>query len=796
MRNPQCTKCPLFAEARTVCLWGHGGTPDKKHKGPWKYYLIGEAPGSEEDHDGIPFVGKTGRLLRNMLDQLGIQGQCYIDNAVRCRPPGNKTPTQKQIDACRPYLLESIQKVKPEIIVCLGATALRALLGNPKVTLGEWRRQRSYHHGEIPVIVTYHPAACFRVPEYLPLLAEDLERLVSPEFQNPEEVDWKAVESCPRMGPGQIAVDVETEGLNSFDPQKRILSLAVSWERDRAYVTRDVAGFVHAINARKKVTTLVGHNLKFDLHWLVRAGLDLERVEPWDTLVAAHLLDENRPSKSLKALALEMTGYGPYADEVMELRNSQRMADLSEAQLFRYNAYDAAATWRLYDQFRPELKREGLSLLFTALMEAELTLVRMEQAGIRVDAERLEIMRRDLQKQGTKYAASARHRIERLPFTWEASDLPINLGSNKRLTWLLYEVLCFRPVRRTKTGPGVAKKDLESLVPQAKDLAKELQIRESTLVGLIQDVLGWRKTSKLVKTYVAGKEIIPDQAGRIHPTFNLAVTVTGRLSCQRPNLQNIPRAASAPIKRVYVANRGQLLLSADYQQIELRLGAYITRDANMLQLLRAGVDLHTETARVILGREPTPEERTRAKAVNFGVFYGMGSHRLAAEQKMDLGSAQRFLRGWYRMYPGVRLWQKQQEEELLSRGFVTSIFGRKRRLPAVASTDVGEYRHMLRQACNFPIQGMAGELTLFAGSLVDEHLREFDLGRVILNVHDQIVAEVNQKDLDRAAQAMRDFMEDTTGVCEQFGFRIEVDVPTPVDVKAGPSWAELEPINT
>jgi DNA polymerase I len=263
------------------------------------------------------------------------------------------------------------------------------------------------------------------------------------------------------------------------------------------------------------------------------------------------------------------------------------------------------------------------------------------------------------------------------------------------------------------------------------------------------------------------------------------------LSCQNPNLQNIPRTGNAPVKGIFVAPEGRVLIQADYSQIELRFGAWISGDANMLGLLRSGADLHTETARSIFGHDPSAEERTAAKTVNFGIFYGMGPGRLASERGMSMLEAQRFLREWHRLYPGIRVWQQGMEQELLEKGYVTSVFGRRRRLTPQVSGSQEEYKHILRMACNFPVQSAAAELTLMAGVNVNSCMQDVG-GNLVCNVHDALIVEVPKKEEKFAIKYIRQIMEDPNYLCECFGYKLNITVPMPVEIKSGVSWGDLK----
>lgn len=246
------------------------------------------------------------------------------------------------------------------------------------------------------------------------------------------------------------------------------------------------------------------------------------------------------------------------------------------------------------------------------------------------------------------------------------------------------------------------------------------------------------------------------------------------------------------IKSFFVTRPKHLLVQADYSQIELRIGAYLSRDSAMLSLLREGTDLHTATASRLYGcnlEEVTKDQRYLAKTINFGIFYGMGPKRFSEETKTPMRQASQFIKAWYASYPGVKCWLESIEKELIEKGYVTSIFGRRRRLPLNVAKDEGEYRHMLRQACNFPVQSVASELTQMAMVLIDEA----DVGHIVGNVHDSIIVESTRP--KACAQAMARIMENPNKIVSEFGYKIKFDVPTPVEIKVGSNWEEMEVVH-
>jgi len=777
--SKSCTACRLHLTCKHVCMPGDG-----KQRKPYAMF-VGEAPGATEDDAGRPFVGASGDRLRGLIRRLGIEKDCIITNAVRCRPPENRKPRYDEIQTCREHLIAEVRRVKPEVIVLLGATAIQSVMELKSVRVGDYRGRKNWSWEGARVIATYHPAATLRPggEQYLQWLIEDLNRLAKEEWTPRESVTWREVKGAQvcqylRTGKDPVAIDIETTCLSPFADDARILSVAWSTRNDHAYVTRDVEAFLDAFYSIMYERVWLGHNLKFDLMWLTRGFTKGEREE-WmleDTYVLAHLLDENAPSKGLKTLAGMYTGYGPYAEGVMEAREHEQMAALEPDMLMRYNAYDAAATRKVWKVLRPRLQKEGLERLYREQMDLLPVVMEMEQAGVTVDqCRRIEML--------TQYQDKTSEVSSRL------SELGLsNPGSHTQLAQILHMEGRLPVIAKTKAGkPKVDIATLHELQRIMDDPIFRL-INKERLAAVIELVLEYRSLTKTTSTY-----LIPFSDPVIHASFNQCGTVTGRFSSSNPNMQNIPREGKHPVKDIFKASAGRLFVGADYSQIELRIGAQITRDSAMLDVFRKGLDLHTETARQILGHEPSKEERAHAKTVNFGIFYGMGARRLAEQTGRDKGWAASYIRSWYATYPGVKAWQQEQEQRLLKDGFLVSIFDRRRRFGLrVRSNRKEEYLAALREACNFPIQSAAGDLTSMAMIVLRASLpRE---AQIVLNIHDQIIVECREKDWEKVAVRMWNVMVDADALVSRFGFDVEFLIPTPVEVKVGPTWGGMEEV--
>lgn len=788
-RNPDCRGCPLFSGNSTVCLWGRG-----KPKHPLVMF-VGEAPGEIEDRTGVPFSqnAPAGGRLRKLIKMLQLEDDCYITNAVKCRPPENRAPTREELASCQLFLKEELETVRPEFLVLLGVTAIRALTGDHKASVAAYRGRRAWRIDGMKAIATYHPAATLggRDPGKLDYLIQDLNRLSeSSEWDEEQSGNLEILSGCPRKAPSGpvVSLDLETTGLDWWNPDSRILCAAYATDKKVGTLTpEELPEFLELLAARD--TILVGHNLKFDLAWL-RAKLGFRwTARVWDTMVAAHMLDENDPVLDLGGLSLRHTPFGVYWAEVDPLIRKGRVLEVPPEELRRYCAYDAAATFRLYRIFEREIRKDkALRQCFEMKMHQLQALLDVEMSGILVDDDRVTRLDKELFKQ-TRGILLALKRF---------APPGLNVGSRQQLSEFLFRTLGLHPEKLTKAGSeSIDAEVLERLVEQpwhpSQALDRYQQMSPRQVRGFLQNLISYRKLQKLHSTYVTGERGVrasrgPD--GRSHPTYRLAATVTGRLSCSDPNIQNIPREAAGPIRKVYVAPPGKVLLNADYSQLELRLCAFITRDPTMLKAFRDGRDIHTETARLILGHEPDKEERQVAKTCNFLILYGGGPKKLAVESGLRPREASAFLKRWYETFPGVREWQEKQQQNVLSTGQVRSLWGRVRRISGAVTADRKQYEEMMRQACNSPIQSAAADLTVM-GLVVLK--RSFgSILRPVATVHDSVLLEVEPKFLKAAAKATRATLQDGDRIASSFGYDVNFDVPLKVDLSVGPSWGEME----
>lgn len=508
----------------------------------------------------------------------------------------------------------------------------------------------------------------------------------------------------------------------------------------------------------------IGQNLKFDLWILERHGLAVAGPL-FDTMLASYVLDPGRRSHGLDELARvelnhTMIGYGD-----LFARGDRRRDILAVplAQLAEYAAEDAAAALRLHAVFSKRLAEAGLLALLTDLeMPILRVLLRMEQAGIKIDRAFLG----ELEQTFAAALQDLERRIHAL------AGEPFNIQSPKQLQAILFEKLKLRPLKKTGSGWSTDVTVLEQLVEQHE---------------LPRLVLEHRQVAKLQGTYVRTLPELADPDDLIHTSYNQAVAATGRLSSSDPNLQNIPirTELGRQIRRAFIPRHpAHLFLSADYSQIELRLLAHLSGDEALCAAFREQADVHRRTAALVgrVGEEAVTEAmRSRAKAINFGVIYGMGARALARQIQVSTAEAQAFIDAYFATYPGVRTFIERTRDQARRDGYVETLLGRRRWLPDIQSDNHRLRSLQERIAVNTPIQGTAADLIKLAMLAIDAALRAQDSrARLLLQVHDELVLEVPRDELAAVTGLVKARMEGALALA----------VPLQVAVHAGADWQQ------
>ena len=522
----------------------------------------------------------------------------------------------------------------------------------------------------------------------------------------------------------------------------------------------------------------IGHNLKYDMSVLANHGIAMAGVAH-DTMLASYVFNSTATRHDMDTLATRYLGIRTRKYEEVAGKGAKQITfdqvPLDDAG--PYAAEDADVTLRLHAFFTPRLaERSGLERVYA---EIEMPLVpvlsAMERRGVQVDVERLRALSEELAVRMDALEHEAH----------EAADGPFNLQSPKQIRAILFDEDRLGLPARTKTPTGQ---------PSTADAVLQDLAREHPLPRLILD---HRALSKLRSTYaVALRESVNPVTGRVHTSYHQAVASTGRLSSSAPNLQNIPvrTAEGRRIRQAFVPPPGFLLLSADYSQIELRIMAHLSGDEGLLRAFAAGRDIHRATAAEVGGVEEAAvdgEMRRRAKAVNFGLIYGMSAFGLARQLGIDRGEAQGYIERYFERYPGVRAYMEETRERARDRGYVETVFGRRLYLPDIRSRNAARRQYAERTAINAPMQGTAADVIKRAMvSLHEWTAGREDEVRMIMQVHDELVFEVAEHAVAEASTAIEVHM---ARAADELADRMGVGhlrVPLEVEAGSGMNWDE------
>ena len=569
----------------------------------------------------------------------------------------------------------------------------------------------------------------------------------------------------------EFCFDTETTGFDIFNDRIVGLSLAVepfkAWyvpflEKD----TPEYAEIVRPLFEDEKIAK-IGQNIKFDLMVLRRLGITI-RGRMYDTMILHYLLDpESR--HNMNALAEKYLNYKPIEIETLIGKGSKQLTmDLVNVERVKeYAAEDADVTLQLKQALYPMIEQIGLQHLYFEIEEPMIAvLADIEMAGVRIDSEALAVYAVELNRKLAELEAAIRT---------EAGEPNLNINSARQLGEVLFgKMRIAEKPKMTKTKQFCTDEDyLQSFA------------RKHRIVDLI---LEYRGVKKLLSTYVeALPQLVNRSTGRIHTSFNQAVTATGRLSSTNPNLQNIPVRddMGRRIRKAFIpSDDDHLLLSADYSQVELRLMAHLSGDESLIAAFEHGEDIHAATAAKLFNKtldEVTSEERRRAKTANFGIIYGISAFGLSQRLEISRKEAKEIIDGYFASYPGVKKYMDNVVEKAKEEGFVSTIFGRRRYLNDIASHNAIARGLAERNAVNAPIQGSAADIMKIA--MINVHRRfaaEGIRSRVILQVHDELVVDMLRSEQERVTAIVTECMESAA----------QLKVRLIADAGVGGNWLE------
>jgi DNA polymerase-1 len=575
-----------------------------------------------------------------------------------------------------------------------------------------------------------------------------------------------------------IALDTETTSLDYMSAEIVGVSFCVE-SGVAAYLplAHDYAGAPPQIERARALEALrpiledperpkLGHHLKYDAHVLQNHGIRLAGMR-YDTMLESYVWNSVGTRHDMDSAALCYLGLRTITYEDVAGKGAKQIpfSQVPVERASEYAAEDADVTLCLHKALWPRI--ESIPALRRLYEEIEQPLVpvleRMEHRGVLVDRELL-------RAQSSRFAVQLQ---ELLRDARREAGYDINVDSPKQLQQVLFEKLGLPVVRKTPTGqPSTAEDVLEELAAS---------------YALPRIVLDYRALAKLKSTYTDKlPELINPRTGRIHTSYGQAVAQTGRLSSSDPNLQNIPirRPEGRRIRQAFIAPPGQVLLAADYSQIELRIMAHLSGDEGLLAAFAEDRDVHQATAAEVFGvplAEVTPDQRRLAKTINFGLIYGMSPFGLARNLGIDRGAAQTYVERYFQRYPGVRRFMDDTRGQARERGYVETVYGRRLYLPDIRSGNVQTRQYAERSAINAPMQGTAADIIKRAMIAVDAWcIREDAPARLIMQVHDELVLEVRSDSVERVTEAVRDRMTSAA----------ELRVPLRVDIGTGANWDE------
>ena len=569
-----------------------------------------------------------------------------------------------------------------------------------------------------------------------------------------------------------FAFDTETTGLDIYSSSLVGMSFSVKAHEayyiplpaDKEQCKSLLNKFLLIFSNEEK--TIIGHNIKFDLSILARYEIEIKN-NLWDTMIA-HYLIEPEQNHGMDYLADVYLDYTPIAIEELigKGRNQISMRDVPVEKVKEYAAEDADITLQFYEKFKPVITENKLEGLFHMIeMPLVKVLSTMESNGVKIDIMGL----KQISEEQSKEILEIENKI------YELAGTSFNIGSPKQLGEILFEKLNIKaPAKKTKTGQ----------YPTGEEILQKI-VNENPIV---QSILDYRSLTKLKSTYVdALPSLVNLNDGLIHTSYNQAITATGRLSSNNPNLQNIPVRTDKgrEIRKAFVPrDENHILLAADYSQIELRIIAHLSGDAVMQEAFRSGKDIHTDTASRVYNvdmNDVTKEMRRNAKAVNFGIIYGMSAFGLAERLGISRSEASQIIKNYFKEYIGIQEYIDKQVDFAKQYGYVETMLGRRRYLKDINAGNSVVRNFAERNAINAPIQGTSADMIKIAMANIHKEMIDNNMkSKMILQVHDELVFDVYKEELDFLSEIVKDKMINALPLC----------VPIEVNLNTGTNWLE------
>ena len=510
----------------------------------------------------------------------------------------------------------------------------------------------------------------------------------------------------------------------------------------------------------------IGHNLKYDRHILQNLGIDL-KGKLLDTMLFSYVNNSTITRHNLDAVSKRYLNINPTSYEDVAGKGAKQIpfSEVSIEVASEYASEDADISLKLYEHIEPLVQKETKLAKLYSEIEGPLiyTLGDIERNGVLIDSEKLNEQSKELEAKILKLEQKVQ----------KSAGEDFNLGSPKQLQEILYEKLGLPVIKKTPKGqPSTAESVLQEL---------------SMDFPIVQDILSYRAISKLKSTYTDKlPKMVNSNTGRVHTSYHQAVTATGRLSSSDPNLQNIPIRSEEGrrIREAFIAPDGYKILAADYSQIELRIMAHLSRDQGLMDAFAKGQDIHQATAAEIFATnidEVTANQRRSAKAINFGLIYGMSAFGLSKQLQITRAEAQNYIEQYFDRYPQVKHYMDETKQSAKKMGYVETVFGRRLYLADIESSNYQRRQYAERSAINAPMQGTAADLIKMAMILLHQKIKEESFeAKIIMQVHDELVIEVNENQSDELSEI-------TTSVMSEIS---KLDVDLKVDADIGNNWDE------
>ncbi|HHI03062.1 MAG TPA: DNA polymerase I, partial [candidate division Zixibacteria bacterium] len=600
-----------------------------------------------------------------------------------------------------------------------------------------------------------------------------------------KEVEYICVDTIPKLKKmlaefrdvREVAIDTETTSINALEAD--LVGISFCAKAGKAYYLplghddpkrnlpqKEVSEPISKLLTDKSIQKF-GQNIKYDLEVLHRAGYDIDPIS-FDTMLASYVISPSGRRHGLNSLAFEYFNYRmqPISDLIGTGKKQKTFNTVDVDRAVFYAAEDADYTYRLRSVLAPKIDELKLHNLYYNI---EVPLIRvlatMEEEGVKVDADYLGKMSREMEGQINKITTDI----------YTEAGREFNINSTQQLSKILFEDLKLPTRGKTakKTGYSTDVKVLEELA-EIHDLPKL--------------ILEYRQLSKLKSTYIdAIPKLINKETGRVHTSFNQTIAATGRLSSTEPNLQNIPirTEIGRQIRKAFIPrDENHLLLVADYSQVELRILAHITNDKTLINAFRNNEDIHARTAAEVYGADInniTPQMRRAAKTANFAIIYGVSAYGLSQQTELDPGQSKDFIETYLARYPGIKEYMDDSIKFARENGYVKTLLNRIRYLPEINSRNFQARKFAERIAINTPIQGTAADMIKVAMITIHKKMKNMK-SKMILQVHDELVFDMHNEESKKLQKIVRDGMEKA----------IKLKVPVVADIGVGPNWLEAK----